>query len=43
MPSAIEQGLPKQRIEEALLAQARIDTGQQIIVGINKHTLAEQE
>ncbi len=36
MAKAIEQGLPKRRIEEsAAKVQARIDSGQQVIVGVN--------
>ncbi|MCB9762868.1 MAG: methylmalonyl-CoA mutase [Alphaproteobacteria bacterium] len=36
MTRAIEQGLPKMRIEEAAArAQARIDTGQRVVVGVN--------
>ncbi|HEY8213935.1 MAG TPA: methylmalonyl-CoA mutase family protein, partial [Methylocystis sp.] len=38
MAAAIAQGLPKQRIEEvAAKTQARIDTGQQVVVGVNKY------
>jgi len=38
MVKAIEQGLPKLRIEEsAARAQARIDSGRQTIVGVNKY------
>ena len=37
MTKAIESGLPKLRIEEAAArAQARIDSGQQVIVGVNR-------
>lgn len=37
MAKAIEQGLPKMKIEEASARkQARIDSGQDIIVGVNK-------
>src|SRR5262249_15675886 len=44
MAQAIDQGLPKARIEEAAArTQARIDTGHQTIVGVNKHQLTEQE
>jgi methylmalonyl-CoA mutase len=44
MAKAIGQGLPKQRIEEAAArTQARIDTGRQTIVGVNKFKLAEDE
>ncbi|MEL6347871.1 MAG: methylmalonyl-CoA mutase [Myxococcota bacterium] len=38
MVKAIEAGLPKMRIEEAAArAQARIDTGRQTIVGVNRY------
>src|SRR6185312_15301841 len=44
MAQAIDQGLPKARIEEAAArTQARIDTRHQTIVGVNKYQLAEQE
>jgi methylmalonyl-CoA mutase len=44
MAQAINQGLPKARIEEAAArTQARIDTGHQTIVGVNKYQLNEQE
>jgi methylmalonyl-CoA mutase len=44
MTKAIEAGLPKLRIEEAAArAQARIDSGQQTIVGINQHRLEEED
>ncbi len=44
MAEAIGQGLPKARIEEAAArTQARIDTGHQIIVGVNKYTMDEKE
>ncbi len=44
MVKAIEAGVPKMRIEEsAARAQARIDSGRQTIVGINKHRLDEAE
>ncbi len=44
MAQAIDQGLPKARIEEAAArTQARIDTGHQTIVGVNKYKLAEPE
>jgi methylmalonyl-CoA mutase len=44
MAQAIDQGLPKARIEEAAArTQARIDTGHQTIVGVNKHQLDQQE
>lgn len=38
MATAIEKGLPKLRIEEAAArTQARIDSGEQIVVGVNAH------
>ena len=38
MTKAIEAGLPKLRIEEAAArTQARIDTGAQTIIGVNKY------
>jgi methylmalonyl-CoA mutase len=38
MAKAIEAGLPKLRIEEAAAkTQARIDTGQQTVIGVNKY------
>ena len=38
MTQAIEKGIPQQKIEEAAARkQARIDTGQETIVGINKY------
>ncbi|MER9712584.1 methylmalonyl-CoA mutase [Mesorhizobium sp. M0174] len=38
MAAAIERGLPKLRIEEAAArTQARIDSGEQIVVGVNAH------
>ncbi len=44
MSEAIDQGLPKARIEEAAArTQARIDTGHQTIVGVNKYKLTEPE
>jgi methylmalonyl-CoA mutase len=44
MTKAIEAGLPKLRIEEAAArTQARIDSGQQTIVGINKYPLEKEE
>jgi len=42
MAKAIEAGLPKLRIEEsATNKQARIDRGEDVIVGVNKYTLPE--
>ena len=44
MTSAIEAGIPKMRIEEAAAQkQARIDSGKDIIVGVNKYQLEEEE
>ncbi len=44
MVSAIEAGIPKMRIEEAAArTQARIDSGRQTIVGINKLRLQDEE
>ncbi|TNJ46107.1 methylmalonyl-CoA mutase [Tamlana fucoidanivorans] len=43
MTKAIEAGVPKMRIEEAAARkQARIDSGQDIIVGLNAFTLEEE-
>ena len=44
MTKAIQQGIPKMRIEEASArTQARIDSGQQTVVGVNKHRLTDEE
>ena len=44
MRKAIEQGLPKLRIEEAAArTQARIDSGEQTVVGVNKFLLDREE
>lgn len=44
MTKAIEKGIPKQRIEEAAaIKQARIDSGKDIIVGVNKFRLEKEE
>jgi methylmalonyl-CoA mutase len=44
MTKAIEAGLPKLRIEEAAArTQARIDSGQQTIVGINEYRLDKED
>ncbi len=43
MAKAIETGLPKLRIEEASPHQARIDSGRQTIVGINKYRLDHED
>ena len=43
MTKAIEKGIPKMRIEEAAaIKQARIDSGQDIIVGVNAFKLDEE-
>jgi methylmalonyl-CoA mutase N-terminal domain/subunit len=44
MAKAIETGLPKMRIEEAAArTQARIDSGAQTIVGVNRYKLDEED
>ncbi|WP_203257242.1 methylmalonyl-CoA mutase [Hyunsoonleella ulvae] len=44
MTKAIEAGIPKIRIEEAAARkQARIDSGQDIIVGVNKYQLEQED
>lgn len=44
MTKAIEAGIPKLRIEEAAARkQARIDSGQDIIVGVNKFRLEKED
>ncbi len=44
MAKAIESGIPKMRIEEAAArAQARIDSGAQTIVGLNKYRLEKED
>ena len=43
MAKAIETGIPKMRIEEAAArTQARIDSGKQTIVGVNKYRLEKE-
>lgn len=43
MAKAIESGLPKMRIEEAAARkQARIDSGKDVIVGVNKYKSSEK-
>jgi methylmalonyl-CoA mutase len=43
MAKAIAEGIPKMRIEEAAArTQARIDSGQQTIVGVNKHRVTDE-
>jgi methylmalonyl-CoA mutase len=44
MTRAIESGLPKMRIEEAAARrQARIDSGQETIVGVNKYAVSDEK
>ena len=44
MAKAIEKGIPKMRIEEAAArTQARIDSGRQPLIGVNKYRLDEEE
>lgn len=43
MTKAIERGIPKMRIEQAAAAkQARIDSGGEVIVGVNKYKVDDQ-
>jgi methylmalonyl-CoA mutase len=43
MAKAIEDGLPKRRIEEAAArTQARIDSGEQVVIGVNRFQTAEE-
>jgi methylmalonyl-CoA mutase len=43
MTKAIEVGMPKLRIEEAATRrQARVDSGEDVIVGVNKYRLAKE-
>ena len=44
MSKAIEEGIPKMRIEEAAArTQARIDSGQQAVIGVNTYRLADED
>ena len=44
MAKAIEEGLPKLRIEEAAArTQARIDSGRQPVIGVNKYRLEDDD
>jgi len=44
MAKAIEAGIPKLRIEEsAARTQARIDSGRQTVVGVNRHVVSDEE
>ena len=43
MTKAVEQGMPKRRIEEAAaIRQAHIDRGEQVILGVNKYLQNEE-
>lgn len=43
MTKAVESGMPKLRIEQtAALRQARIDRGEEVIVGVNKYQLEDE-
>ncbi len=44
MTKAVAAGIPKSRIEEAAAAKAaRLDRGEDIVVGVNKYRLAEED
>jgi methylmalonyl-CoA mutase len=44
MAKAIDAGIPKLRIEEAAAkTQARIDTGRQVVVGVNRYKLDDEK
>ncbi|MEO9571482.1 MAG: methylmalonyl-CoA mutase [Polaribacter sp.] len=44
MTKAIEKGIPKLRIEEAAaIKQAKIDSGKDVIVGVNKYQLKKED
>ncbi|NIS35600.1 MAG: methylmalonyl-CoA mutase, partial [Actinobacteria bacterium] len=44
MAAAIEAGIPKMRIEEAAArTQARIDSGRQAVIGVNRYRLDDEE
>ena len=44
MARAIEQGIPKMRIEEAAArTQARIDSGAQAVIGVNTHRVDDED
>ena len=43
MAKAVEPGLPKMRIEEsAARRQARVDSGEDVLVGVNKYLAPEE-
>src|SRR5690606_26477795 len=42
MTAAVATGMPKRRIEEAAAAkQARIDRGEDVVIGVNKYPVSE--
>src|SRR5687767_5837915 len=44
MVKAVAEGLPKKRIEEAAAERAaKVDTGETVIVGVNRYRLADEE
>src|SRR5207247_2191338 len=44
MTKAVAEGLPKHHIEEAAAARAaKVDTGETVIVGVNRYRLAQEE
>ncbi|MBA3669320.1 MAG: methylmalonyl-CoA mutase [Sphingomonas sp.] len=44
MVKAVAEGLPKHRIEETAAARAaKVDTGETVIVGVNRYRLAEEQ
>ncbi len=44
MTMAVQQGIPKERIEEAAaLRQTRVDRGEDVIVGVNRYRVEEAE
>ncbi|VAW06436.1 Methylmalonyl-CoA mutase / B12 binding domain of Methylmalonyl-CoA mutase [hydrothermal vent metagenome] len=44
MTKAVESGMPKMKIEEAAaLRQARIDRGEEVVVGVNKYRLDKED
>jgi methylmalonyl-CoA mutase len=44
MARAIEEGIPKMRVEEAAArTQARIDSGRQPVIGVNKYRVADDD
>ena len=44
MTKAVAEGLPKHRIEEAAAARAaKVDTGETVIVGVNRYRLAKRK